>query len=151
MLYSLGTAVRTAPSIVHETSLAFSIFESSKRLVGSGRIESVAVSIGELSAVEPDLLEFAWEAVVADTPHAASQLAIDWRPARQLCSDCGSEVPRPNGSWEIFCPECGQPLRLDGGFELEILRITYLETGTSKNDGDEEPSKNDGDEEPGNP
>jgi hydrogenase nickel incorporation protein HypA/HybF len=95
------------------------------RLHGAGRIESVRVAVGELSAVEPELLRFAWEAVVADGPHAGSSLEVVWCPAKQHCSHCGAIEGRTSGSWLRICPGCGLPLEVTGGDELDVLELKF--------------------------
>ena len=92
---------------------------------GAGRIESVRVAVGELTAVEPELLRFAWEAVVADGPHAGSTLDVVWCPATQLCSQCGDVKDRAAGSWLRICPGCGRPLEVTGGDELDVLELRF--------------------------
>jgi Zn finger protein HypA/HybF involved in hydrogenase expression len=41
---------------------------------GGGRLTSVTVAVGELSAIEPSLLAFAWDAITAGGPDAGSRL-----------------------------------------------------------------------------
>ncbi len=113
---------------MHETSIAFSILETAQRLAGAGRLQSIRIAIGELAAVEPDLLQFAWEAVVAGSEHETSALEIEWHPARQFCPACLQEIEREPGNWFVHCPNCGQALQIEGGDELEILEISYTET-----------------------
>jgi hydrogenase nickel incorporation protein HypA/HybF len=85
----------------------------------------VRIAVGELSGVEPDLLAFAWEAVVAEGIDRAARLEIEWHPARQQCTDCGVISERQTGSWLRLCPICQAPLCLDGGRELDILSIAF--------------------------
>ena len=95
---------------MHEMGLAVEIRRLAREAVagrGPGRIEIVRIAVGELSAVEPDLLEFAWEAAVAGTEDAASKLEVDFRPARQTCRVCGEIAGRAPGSWLRLCPRCG--------------------------------------------
>lgn len=113
---------------MHELSIA----EELHRLCGAererhaaGRIDEVLVAVGELSSIEPDLLVHAWEAVVADGPDEGARLTIDWRPARQTCARCGEVGERQAGSWLRLCPTCSLPLRLEGGGELDLLRIVF--------------------------
>jgi hydrogenase nickel incorporation protein HypA/HybF len=86
----------------------------------------VWVAVGELSAVEPDLLRFAWEAVTAGTRDAGSTLEVEWRPARQVCERCGEPSERAAGSWLRLCPRCQGPLRLEGGMELDLVRLAFV-------------------------
>ncbi len=113
---------------MHEMSLAVEIQRMSRAVVarrGPGRIEAVKVAVGELSAVEPDLLAYAWEALTAGGPDEGSRLLVEWRPARQLCPACGETKTRVPGSWLRLCPGCGLPLRIEGGTELDLMEITF--------------------------
>ena len=112
---------------MHETGIAVSILDAAVRLIGDGTLEKVRVAVGELSAVEPELLEFAWEAVVTGTPHTGSSLEIEWRPARQHCPACGEDKPRGGSSWHFYCPDCGASLEVEGGYDLDLLQITYTD------------------------
>ena len=125
------TAVRRAPGYtlpVHEMGIALEIHRVCRdalREHGAGRIESVRVAVGELTAVEPDLLRFAWEAVVAGGPHAGSTLEVEWCPAMQRCGSCGEVRDRAAGSWLRICPDCGRPLEVRGGDELDVLELRF--------------------------
>ena len=114
---------------MHEMGIAMSIYDTARAAVakhGGGRMDEVQVAVGELSALEPELLRFAWEAVVASGPHAGCRLAIDWRPARQLCPACGAEKSRTAGSWLHLCPDCGGPLTIEGGDDLDLLHVSFV-------------------------
>jgi Zn finger protein HypA/HybF involved in hydrogenase expression len=92
---------------------------------GGGRLQRVRLAVGELSAVEPELLGYAWEAVVADGPDEGVELAIEWCPAKQWCSVCDEAKHRTHGSWMRLCPDCGAPLAVSGGDELDILDLSF--------------------------
>ncbi len=112
---------------MHELSLATEIYRTCRASVdarGRGRLDWVRVAIGELSAVEPDLLGYAWEAVVAGSPDAGAKLEVEWHEARQVCSSCG-EAAREPGRWLGLCPTCGGPVRVEGGDELDVLQLSY--------------------------
>lgn len=104
----------------------YRICQDAVRDQGRGRIETVRIAVGELAAVEPDLLGFAWEAVVAEGPHAGSRLDVVWCPANQRCSRCGEVKDRVEGSWLRICPDCGLPLEVTGGDELDVLEVAFL-------------------------
>jgi Zn finger protein HypA/HybF involved in hydrogenase expression len=92
---------------------------------GGGRLQGVRLAVGELSAVEPSLLVSAWEAVVIDSPDAGAELEIRWCPAQQFCSNCNQAKDRSEGSWMRVCPDCGFPVQVSGGGELDVLDLTF--------------------------
>ncbi len=113
---------------MHELSLATEIYRTCRASVdarGPGRLDSVRVAIGELSAVEPELLTYAWEAVVSAGPDAGAQLEIEWHAARQVCATCGEVAEREPGRWLRICPTCGQPVHVEGGDELDVIQLSY--------------------------
>jgi len=113
---------------MHELSIATEIRRVSRAAVaheGEGRLEEVVVAVGELSGIEPELLVRAWEALTAGGPDAGSRLRVEWRRARQHCPSCGEAKRRGEGSWLRLCPDCGMPLRVEGGSELDVLRVSY--------------------------
>jgi hydrogenase nickel incorporation protein HypA/HybF len=117
---------------VHELSIATEIHRACRRRIataGPARLERVTIRVGELSAVEPELLRFAWEAITAGGPDAGSRLEIEWRPATQVCEDCGRTAERAPGAWIAACPSCGRPLRIEGGLELDLLEFAYAADG----------------------
>ena len=114
---------------MHEMGLAMAIYDTCRAAVarqGPGRLEWVRVAVGELAAVEPDLLRFAWEALTAEGPDAGSVLEVEWRPAEQRCPACGDVAERAPGSWLRLCPACGSPLRVEGGDDLDVLRLSFM-------------------------
>lgn len=119
---------------VHEIGLAVSIFEAARSAAderGGGPLESVTVVIGDLAAVEPELLEFAWQAVVGSGPDSGARLIVDWRRARQDCPACGEIAERAAGSWLRLCPRCQGPLAVSGGDELELRTVVFGETAAA--------------------
>ena len=118
---------------MHEMSLAVEAYRIARETAdarGGGPLESVTVVIGELAAVEPDLFEFAWQAVVAGGPDSQARLIVQWQPARQLCEACGEVAERAPGSWMRLCPRCGRALAVSGGDELDVRRIAFSEQPT---------------------
>lgn len=113
---------------MHETGLAIEIHRIARAVAderGGGPLESVTVAVGDLAAVEPTLLEFAWRAVVEGTSDAGAGLLVEWERARQDCASCGEIVERAPGSWLRLCPRCGEPLRVSGGDALDVLRVVF--------------------------
>ena len=113
---------------MHELGIAlesYRICRVTVRAHNGGRLEKVRVAIGELAAVEPELLAFAWEAALSGEEDAGAELHIDWCPALQHCSRCGEVKERGPGSWLRLCPDCGLPLAVEGGDELDVLEVTF--------------------------
>jgi hydrogenase nickel incorporation protein HypA/HybF len=92
---------------------------------GDGRLESVTVAVGELTGIEPRLLEYAWQALTLGGPDEGSRLQIEWRPARQFCVACAEWKTRGIGTWLRLCPDCGMPLRVEGGSDLDVLEVSF--------------------------
>jgi hydrogenase nickel insertion protein HypA len=111
---------------VHELSIATELLrvcEERLRARGGAALARVRVAVGELSSVDPSLLAYAWEGVVAGGPHERAALDVEWRPAVQSCAACGVVAERQPGSWLRLCPTCGAPLAIAGGDELDLLSI----------------------------
>ncbi len=115
---------------MHELSIATEIHRITKEHIArhpGARLESLRVAVGELSAIEPDLLQFAWQATTEGTTEEGAQLIVEFRPARQICTRCQTETARVPGSWERACPRCFAPLIIEGGDELDVLQLTLEE------------------------
>lgn len=113
---------------MHEMGIAIEIYHTCREAVrehGKGRLQRVRIAVGELSAVEPDLLSFGWEAVTADTPDEGAELEIEYCRADQRCPACGEAKERSVGSWMRICPDCGAPLEIHGGDELDVLEVSF--------------------------
>jgi Zn finger protein HypA/HybF involved in hydrogenase expression len=111
--------------------LAADILQIARRTAddhGGGPLESVTVVVGDLAAVEPDLLLFAWQALIGASADAGARLIVEWRPARQHCAACGEIPERAAGSWLRLCPRCDGPLAITGGDELDVRTVAF--TGT---------------------
>jgi hydrogenase nickel incorporation protein HypA/HybF len=123
---------------VHEIGLAAEIFRIARAVAderGGGPLESVTVAVGDLAAVEPPLLEFAWRAAVEGSPDAGADLIIRWERARQDCPSCGEIAERAPGSWLRLCPRCGDPLRVTGGDALDVLTVVFTELSPERAEG----------------
>jgi len=116
---------------MHELSIAQEVLAASDRVLvehGGARLLRVRVAVGELTAIEPDLLRFAWEALTAGGRDAGCELEVEWHPALQRCPACRTDKPRGERSWLPFCPDCGGALQVEGGQELDLLQVE-LEPG----------------------
>jgi hydrogenase nickel incorporation protein HypA/HybF len=111
---------------VHEIGIANAILETVEaecnRNAGA-RPCRVGIKIGEMSAVNPDALRFAFEMATRDTNLANLKLEIEICPLRHRCLDCGRTFEVTEFSFE--CPGCrSAKTECVGGDELQLA---YLE------------------------
>ncbi len=113
---------------MHELNLATEIYRTCRAAIdarGRGRLDAVRVAVGELSAIEPELLVYAFEAVVSGGPDAGAKLEVEWHAARQVCPSCGQRLEHDPGAWLRLCPSCGGVVRIEGGDEMDVVDLTY--------------------------
>lgn len=89
---------------------------------GATRINSVHLTVGELTEIVPDALQFAWETLTPGTLAEGSVLEIEHTPGHSVCLSCEHEFDHDR--WDRICPACGsfatQPL---SGSELRIDNV----------------------------
>jgi len=111
---------------MHEMGIANSVLDAIRaesRRFPSGHICKVAVRIGELAGVDPDAINFAFEALVRGSDLEPLVLEIEYCPRRHLCRGCGNSYTPPQDDWA--CPACGrEDSQFLGGDELELA---YME------------------------
>ena len=115
---------------MHEMSIATSLLDAigreAQRHPGS-RVLKVCVRIGEWSGVDPQSLQFCFDALVAGAePPPPPSLEIDFRLRQNRCPDCGN-VFAPK-DYQIECPGCGAAVTEPvGGQELELAYVELEE------------------------
>ncbi|NQU50444.1 MAG: hydrogenase maturation nickel metallochaperone HypA [Planctomycetes bacterium] len=115
---------------MHETGIALEVFrsalESARAEAGQQvRLKSIRVSIGDRSAVDPNLLEHAWQSIVIGTRHDGAELKVKWCPSRRYCPRCHKTKDSSLGSWLPICPDCGDAIEIDGGLELDLDLVEF--------------------------
>ncbi len=121
-----GRGISEAP--MHEYSIVQALMtqvEAQARSRQAVAVHRIAISIGEMSGVEPELLEAAFEVVRPQTICEAATLDIRRVPARWVCGACGAEVPTGG---TLRCAACGGIARLASGDEMMLEQIE-LEVG----------------------
>jgi hydrogenase nickel incorporation protein HypA/HybF len=126
---------------MHEMGIANSILDGVdaelRRRPGS-RALKVGVRIGELAGVDPDAVNFAFEALTLGTPLADLKLEVEYVPPRSRCRDCNEEFEVRN--YELLCPACGSlgTVRISGDeLEFTFLEIENSDSAGSKSSGSE--------------
>lgn len=120
-------------SPVHEFSIACRLIEVVEtellQLGANGRAVSVAVTVGELSGVVPEALQFAFAAASEGTRLAGACLSISEIPLRLRCGACGTEW-HPHGPF-LLCGTCGgTDVSVQAGDELRVTSVE-IEDGPS--------------------
>ncbi len=111
---------------MHEVALAQGIVElveAEARAQHFTRVKRIYVTIGVLSAVEPDALVFGFDSVSLGTVAEGAQLEIARPAGAAVCIGCGGTATLARR--EDPCPSCGSYQRMvtDG----EELKVTELE------------------------
>jgi len=109
---------------MHEMSIAQAILDLARGHVPSGAVlRTVRVRVGPLRGIDPQCMQWAWDALMAEQPSAAGPPALELTtlPWQMRCAGCGRQ-------WESEqLPErcaCGSDrVRLIGGDELQLVCI----------------------------
>jgi hydrogenase nickel incorporation protein HypA/HybF len=116
---------------MHEMGIAMQIVEivtaSIPEHLSGGRVKTVYLKVGRLSAIVVDSLRFCYEMVIKETPLEGSRLHISEVPVRVRCGACNMEWAMETPAFA--CPECGGDTRLLSGRELDVESIELLEGG----------------------
>jgi len=108
---------------MHEYSIVQSLMghiEAQAREHGAIAVRHVAVRIGELSGVDPELLRSAYDLMRERSICAAAPLSVTPVAARWACRQCGASVA---AGGPLRCPACGAPARLVSGDEILLERL----------------------------
>jgi hydrogenase nickel incorporation protein HypA/HybF len=109
---------------MHELSIVegiLSIVREAMKEHEGGALQAVGLRVGPLAGLEPEILTFCFEALIRETPFEGAVLEITTVPVTGRCASCALQVTI--GAMEFLCPECGSPLSIEGGRELEISHI----------------------------
>jgi hydrogenase nickel incorporation protein HypA/HybF len=93
---------------VHELGVANQIADLVTRVMeenGARKVGEISVEIGTLSCVDPESLEFCFEAITKGTPLEDARLKIEEVKPRAKCRQCDLEY---EVRWDDFrCRACG--------------------------------------------
>ncbi|HJI99764.1 MAG TPA: hydrogenase maturation nickel metallochaperone HypA [Coriobacteriaceae bacterium] len=111
---------------MHELSLVQGIFDSVvpvARQNGATKITNIKLTIGEMTMVVPEAMEFAFEALSEDDPLLdGCVLVMDFVSPRSKCLDCGNEFEHDR--FHNHCPACDSAATmLIAGRELEVASM----------------------------
>jgi hydrogenase nickel incorporation protein HypA/HybF len=107
---------------VHEFAVAQSlleIVEQEARPYSGARVTGITLRIGQLSAVVPDALRFAFEAITRGGIAEGAVLEIEEVPLTIRCRQCKEQFTVDDPF--MVCPRCeGSDVEMVSGRELEI-------------------------------
>jgi hydrogenase nickel incorporation protein HypA/HybF len=111
---------------MHELYLAQSILDIVEELASKqqfAKVNSISLSFGRLSCIEPKSLQFAFEVQAKETLAQKAVLQFTIQPAVIHCFSCDKDLEVD--TYEAVCPSChGVEVMLVGGTEdLQILEM----------------------------
>ena len=110
---------------MHEMSIVAGVLDAvnaSASQAGATRVLSISLSIGEMTQVVDEALEFAFEALTEGTMCEGAQLVVNKVHPRSLCLECATEFD--HDQFHRACPICGSyETQLIAGRELQIDSI----------------------------
>ena len=108
---------------MHEYSIVQSLVDSVADVVkqnGGAAVHHVSVEIGELSGVDIDLLQTAYDTFREGTICERAPLAIARTPAKWQCPKCAAPIER---GAILRCAQCNEPARMVSGDEILLRRV----------------------------
>ncbi len=110
---------------MHELSLALSLIETVKSHAekkGPGRISMIEMSIGAMSGVDREALEFALEQILEVNKIKDCELLIHEVPISVFCKKCNATTSRKDII--ILCPICeSDSVELVDGTDFKLLSL----------------------------
>jgi len=110
---------------MHELSVCQGLIrqvEGIARQEGATQVDSIMLSIGPLSGVEPPLLGRAFEIARMGTVAQNAELEIETGPIVVECRTCGSRGEASVN--RLLCPACGDwRVRVRQGEEMILMRV----------------------------
>ena len=110
---------------MHEMSITRSILEIIGRQMAANNISSLkklTVRVGELTAIEPEVLRFCFDSAIKGTQFDGAALIIEEVPLGGRCRECAGEFRIT--AFDNCCPKCGST-NIDrvSGDELDIISM----------------------------
>jgi hydrogenase nickel incorporation protein HypA/HybF len=96
---------------MHELSVSEHILDIATRHANenqASRVTDIYLTIGRLSSIVDDSIQFYWDMISQDTICLGATLHFNRVPARLLCTDCGKEFTLEGEL--IPCPNCSSAL-----------------------------------------
>jgi hydrogenase nickel incorporation protein HypA/HybF len=105
---------------VHEAAIVRELIaQAVARTPPGARVLEVQASVGRLTGVSPDAMQFYFEVLREDTLGPQARLTVRLEALHARCSGCGQQFALDELAW--LCPACGGPtLVFANGDELDL-------------------------------
>lgn len=99
------------------------------------KVEEVVLTIGDLTNLGEEQMEFAYEIVTKDTKLEGSKLVVEHEKIRVLCNECGYEgevkmLESDYGEHTIpilSCPKCNGKVKVTAGQSCTVKNLRIVE------------------------
>lgn len=112
---------------MHELSIAIDAIDSVSASLAKypgARVETVRLSLGIYSGIDPGALEFCFPLASEGTPVEGAELLIETVPLKVQCHECEAN---PVISDSLECPSCGSPrITVISGRDLTITSLDLI-------------------------
>lgn len=125
---------------MHEASITRALLDLAQQQAPPGtRIRWLRVSIGRLTCVSPEAMQFYFEVLREETVGHQAELQVVLPPLKVRCTSCEASFEASERPW--LCPTCGAPtLVFSNGDELDLLALE-VDDGATDHDRTEDPQE----------
>jgi hydrogenase nickel incorporation protein HypA/HybF len=125
---------------VHEAAIVRELIGlAAERRPAGSRVTEVHVSVGLLTGVSPDAMQFYFEALGEDVLGGQARLEVRLEPLRAVCGACGLRAVLDEVLWA--CGACGAAaLTFENGDELDLTSLV-VDDGEPDHDRAEDPQE----------
>ena len=114
---------------MHEFSLAISLVELViQHCPEDEQLESVTIEAGPMRAIEPQAMQWAWQAATDNTAIAGCKLELIQQPWKLHCPQCHQEFTADDMFTNCACG-CDKTTPIDSDI-LRLVRLTLKEPAT---------------------
>ena len=111
---------------MHEMSIALDIITTVENEMKDHKVRSLKglkLRVGAMTAVEPDSLQFCFDAAIEKTPLEGAKLFIEEIPLKGRCENCSEEFLLEH-YFSTPCPACGEKAsKIISGRELDVVSM----------------------------
>jgi len=119
---------------MHEMGLCEAVLAVVREVSDDEPVGRVRLRVGRLQGVVPDVFEFCWRMVAADTAAADTALELRNVSVRVRCHACGDEADLETAT--VACPGCGATsVDVLAGDELTVEEVELRSGEVRRNPG----------------